>query len=313
METESIITNKTIHLFLKELGDIEKTNELEPKLNQIFDLLEKQPKKIQYKKMETKNWEKLSKRNFKLAQDIYYREINEELNFVWGINSFKAYTLLKTIVRMMNSGEFYPLFSVIRMFMEVSCSFYFCQKLCSSIVSDMNKNIHKYRSYLLYSGELENTILQHVRVSRIKSLIKESRTPVEHAETVYTYIDFVSKKPEYKDIRIFYDHLCEYTHPNLFSNEFFAVITKLYEEENGKSFKRDRISLFPGEADIYYLDKPEPWKSRMPFNYLGIVIRSLIMSIDIFTESLLGMKRLYAFKCTDTPREVLRFQKAAYK
>jgi len=118
----------------------------------------------------------------------------------------------------------------------------------SNIIQNTIENViaaSMSRAGLHTCGQLEALLLQIIHGTRISE-------PPEHIKqkNILTYIEKVSKHPDGKDLRIVYDILCDFAHPNLLGNARFwaATLQKMKDDSSMVIMDRHAESVVTTET-----------------------------------------------------------------
>lgn len=85
----------------------------------------------------------------------------------------------------------------------------------------------------------------------------------------------------------------------MLSNEIFGIPTRFYKKKD-KSFIPEGVILMRGEIDKYCRDVPKD-AFILHVRFLGMLIKTIILCIDLFKETFENFKDLHIEICYDKP------------
>lgn len=273
--------DKGIREFIDNNKKWKTIKDFEKNVNEMFTLLESLPKEIEIPKMNTPEWANLSVNDPVKANLILHNETVKDVEFVLLITSFKVYHLFKSIIKNLDENKDYEAICLLRVLLENISFLELNKDKIFRIVNKMNSNTKNYLQYQLTSSKLEEIIKKARKGTKIENVVKKGKGNV-FAKNILDSIDFVSKKRGYKTIRSKYDILCDYIHPNYFSNYFFGVPTEINEGET--CLNKERIVLINGEVELFLRDFPKEL-SLLKERYLGMIFSIIDMCISLFQKS----------------------------
>lgn len=291
-------TNATINSMINDLySENPEAVGFEENYDKFHTFLNTLPKEISLERMSKKDWKVLSLKDYTKAFSQLQIETNDTLKFVWVISSFKVNKLFDVILDLFNEGNFFPTFSLIRTLTEVTCFCNYTLSRCKPFVGEMNLNKDYYEKYMNAHIQLEGVLQEGLRGTKIDILKKEYNDAVE-AKQILTAVDFISKKNKYESMRAYYDILCEYVHPNLFSNDVFGVVTQTYPEREPKLYSKERLLIVHGETEKFFLNAPKQEKWQIA-RYLGNLIKVLDLNMKLFEETVVEFRNVNVELLTD--------------
>lgn len=295
------------YLLYKEIHEIHDF-EFEDKCNNFYNLLVSVPENFDFERMPRNEFESILLSDGHAANKIVCDEMNKTFAFMKIVTSYKCYSLFNCIIGLINNGDIYPSLSLLRTLTEVCCFFNYSVGKLPPLVTNINGSIYNFLIYHSTSDTIEQVTSTYIGGSKIESMVQRSAGVVE-ADNVLNSINSVSKKPKYLHMRANYDILCEYAHPNKFSNDFFAVITKLYDKES-KILEKEGIMLIQGEADMYYRDTSTLTASIMTVRHMGTIVQVLRDNMELFEEAFHTLEGLKVEELKQSLQEHINSEKS---
>jgi len=284
-------TNPNLRLLIDDFyRDIPEVTNFEKKCSDFFIFLDSLPKEVDVTALSVEDWMFLRFENYNKACEKFNKELNQNIKFVWVISSFKMQRLLESILALFEKEDFYSAITLIRTLVEVSC---FCNHHLSEIgpiVTEANKNTNNFLRYNKLTEKLESILQVSKKSTRVEIMLKEAADTTE-ALGISSSVNWVSRKKKYENLKINYNLLCDFVHPNYLSNSIFGVPTRFYENKKEKVFKKEKMIFLPGEIDKYSKNaaKKNPILYLM---YFGLLVSSIEMCIDLFKETFEEFKNL---------------------
>lgn len=272
----------------KDFKDGPKVKGFEKKCSDFIKFLDSLPKYIEREMLSLKDWEKLFLEDHEKANEIIVNENNENIKFIWLISSFKIYKLLKATLKLLDEKNFYSAIPLIRAMTEVCCFCYYCLSQIKPLMIEVNQNVYDYYAYNLWNMEIEKILQIALKGTRSHVMLREDED-TRKTTRIGEVIKYVSKKRKYKLIAKVYGILCEYAHPNVFSNSIFGVLTRYYKKKDIKFLDSEGIAVIPGETDKYYRDLPRK-HSKMVITFLPFLFSIIDMNMDLFRETVMDFK-----------------------
>lgn len=257
------------------------------------------PKEADVTALSLKEYQALLIEDNRKAAEEFNKELNLKIKSIWIISSFKIYRLLNAILSLFEKEDFYSAITLIRTLVETTS---FCNHRLSEIslmVKEANKNIHNYKEYAWSTAVIEDLLQVSRKSTKVDVFLREGTDTIK-AEPISDSIKYVSKQEKYNTIKRNYGLLCDFVHPNMLSNEIFGIPTRLYDKKGDKEFIPEGVILIRGEIDKYCRDIP---KGAFILNtrFLGMLIKTIILSIDLFKETVEKFKDLHIEICYDKP------------
>jgi hypothetical protein len=264
----------------------------EKNLPEFDKFLESLPKEFHDCRISTEEYNKLILADVHLANQQLNIESNKKIEYLYSVSGFKFYKLYNSALNFLNDGDFYLAMHMIRAIVEVTATFNYFLCEVEPIVEEINKKTTDYFEYHSANQKLEDVITPAITGTRLKRMKKENVDSVD-ASGAFKVVNSLKNNEKYKQLSMMYPILCEYVHPNIFSNTIFSVVTKIYPDTPTKSkfFEKELFGTIYGEADDYYLDLPEK-DYFMVFNYFGMQIGALSLCMDLFKETYGKCKKL---------------------
>lgn len=275
--------------FYKEIDTVVNFEKL---CDDFLIFLDKLPKEFEVEAISLKAYQELLVSDYKKANIQLVKEANQDVQFIGILSSYKVYKLFKSVLDMFNRGDFYSSMHMIRGIVEtVCCAHYFLNKI-KPLVTKLNDSVNDWNQFILTHQEFEQITNTAKKGTRIEIMIEESNDPAR-AKSSMNFIYTLSKNEKYKEIPKFYEILCEYVHPNNFSNTIFGILTKFDkgDKEPIKVFSKERIGLISGEMNKYYRTIPEKY-SPMIVTYYGMLVKISTLCIELFKETIDDYKNI---------------------
>jgi len=191
-----------------------------------IDSIEKLPKNL---KLFYKYLSKFPSTQYMLANDYSKSKIdfktsweigNDMIRLVLALNIFKARSILKEIIHVINKGNYIVGMTLIRNLIEYSANlYYYCMK-----ISPIIEEIIKKESWVVGKSsepldELSKILKNFYFASKLHEDIEKKE--YKKAINILTMIDYLEKKEEYSHIKESYNRLCEFVHPNMGTHSIF--------------------------------------------------------------------------------------------
>lgn len=298
--------NAAIREFINKLPDNKKVAAFEERFTEFLSFLDSLPTEIDVSLMPQPEWFKLSYTDYQKAYDILNKETNKSIEFIYLVSSFKIRSLLITIIGLFEERKYYEAVSLMRTLMEVNCFSNHLLDLISDLVKKLNVSKMDYLEYNKINAEIEELTIMAKRGTRIKKLVEKDS--FVDTKNILDAIDSVSKKEKYRTARAKYNILCEYVHPNAFSNFMFGIPTSVEEDEKTREYLDEKIIIIPGETTKFFREMPEEWSGIIVL-YFGILISTLLLNFELFKETVDGFKKLSADKLEAKPPHFDRINK----
>jgi len=282
------------YIFDKFYKDHPEASKFEKTCDDFLLFLEALPKEADVTALSLKEYQTLLLEDHRKATEEFNKELNQNIKAIWIISSFKIYRLLNAILSLFEKEDFYSAITLIRTLVETTC---FCNHRLSEIsliVKEANKNTHDFMEFSQYTAVLEDLLQVSRKGTKISVFLKEGTDTIE-AERISDSIKYVSKQEKYNTLKRNYGLLCDFVHPNMLSNEIFGIPTRLYKKDD-KEFIPEGIIMVRGEVDKYYRDIPKD-AFILHVRFLGMLIKTIILCIDLFKETFEKYKDLHIEKC----------------
>src|SRR3989344_5872548 len=135
----------------------------EERCEKFLNFLDTMPSEIDIESLSTKEWFRLSLKDYAKANEELQKEANNRIYFIWLVSSFKINKLLKEVLRLFNEGNFFPTFSLIRSIMETVCFTNYVLSKAKPMVYEINKNTDNFLQYQLLNTKLEEILLSGMK------------------------------------------------------------------------------------------------------------------------------------------------------
>jgi len=285
------ITNVTNNFYCH----IEEVVNFEKNISNFIDFLETLPSEIQTPGMSRDKWERLLFEDFDKAYEQLKLETNYQIKFVWILASFKIRELLNNILTLLDKGNYYSAMSLIRTLLEVVSFSNFYLNEMKPFIDKMNNNVNDFYAYTQAHKELEPYFQAAIKGTQIEAILQQNKDTVK-AKSILNALDSLSTQDKYKNLRKYYDNLCESVHPNIMSNELFGVITNIYVDKNINYNEKERIGFIPGEIDLYLNHKSNKQQTMMLPLFYGFIVKVMVICFDIFKDTILEFKDVRVLK-----------------
>lgn len=286
--------NIEISQYISDNPDNEVIKEFERNCQKMLDALESIPEVFQHEKMETLEWANLSIEDPLKANEILKDETERDISFLKIITSFKLYHLFNSIVNFLEKDKDYEAICLLRVLLENICFLKYSLEEVNNICERINTNTKEYLNYHKCCEDLEKLSNRFKKGTKIENLAKNAEGAAI-AKSILNAIDFVSKLKGYETIRAKYDILCDFVHPNYFSNSLFGIPTEIKESKEDLKLEKERILLIRGETSLFLKTLPPEFR-KLKIRYLGMIISVLDMCISLYLESLKGFDRISVSK-----------------
>ena len=284
-------SNNTLRFIIDKtpLGTVEQIKNFERKVSAFNTFVNSLPQKFELKQMSLEEWSKLSITDYKKADLQLQKEINEFIDFIWLIGSFKSANLLNAALEALEKDNFYVGMILCRPLIEVSCLTYNSIMKIKPIIDEMNKSTNDRIKYYELDKEREAITSRVYGGTRHKAILQGKADSVR-AKSIND-IEEVSNLEKYSTLKKKYSILSEIVHPDLSSNDLFGMIDienidpdKISMNEN---FVNQKISFIQNVEVIEYWRKlPEEYLIAHYPRFFGMVISVLDMCMDLIEESI---------------------------
>ncbi len=275
--------NPTLRRVINEFIKAKHQHEdIEQKCSEFIDFLNTLPKETDIILMPLEEWEKLQFKDFHAAQLQLRNETNKELRFIWVITAFKAHTLFKAILELLDAENYYAAAVLIRTLIEIFC---FCRYLldnCKHLVDEMNQNTDNYDNYYQTHIKLEKFTRCGTEGTRLDAILKEAPDSIKNT-SILTAINHVAKISEYSALADLYDIFSDFAHPNKLSHLLFSVPLEISDDEI-KIVEEHHMSFIKGEVKYCY-EIPAALKDFHATSFITVFFKAIKMSIALFNAT----------------------------
>ncbi len=284
------LTNVNLRKIIEIVPENNPIKNFEKNCNSFLDYLDSLSGRVERKAISCDQYRLLTVKYPRLAPWILETETNNEIELIYTLSSFKAYRLTNSILDLLNKDELYVTMPLARTFLETSCSCYYYILKLKELVDKMNENVCFEKLYRYYSSEREELTMQALKGTKSELMLVKDKDARE-AVQVLKFVDFAAREKGFDGIRTYYNQLCEFTHPNMGSNQIFGIITPI--ANSVPTFhESERMVISPAEIDLFYREIPEENKFEVYYRYSGTVLHTISLGISLLRKAIETGKKL---------------------
>jgi hypothetical protein len=191
--------------------------------------------------------------NPKLAEKLFWKDIDERINFISTLMCLKSESLLDGLTYSFNSKNFLLSIVIARSLFENAAVFYQYQWKIINTYKDWQQDPKKYlgpdfKNKDVISKEMEDFLILFSHGTRDETLLGINKDWKQ--KNILNYFDYWSKNKDFGSVRRTYEFLSDFCHPNALSNMIFQVLAmeddKFLHTRFDKN-QKDSVLLFMGE------------------------------------------------------------------
>lgn len=256
-------------------------------VNMAMDILEGLPRDFNFEFNLDLKPEELGKDQFETLLNLH-KNMNGWVGFFLYTNAYKAYQLLKELIKSLNSHCYLPAMTLTRSLIEYAATMDYHAKQLMPKISELNRvrNVQSLREVIQPFIEVIGLCHRYARLTRfnwrayvngdMKSFFKDW-SHVNEEDRQINILTLIDKLPqEEKGARFFYEMLSEFAHPNVSSH---ALVI-------------EKASLINSNRARYVLSR-DAENAELLFIVIHCIAIPTKVSLNIITEWIKALTRIY--------------------